>query len=260
MRFELYPYQKPFNMILAIKVLRPVSLRLSIFDTQTKRIFIDRNIKLKSNKRLLVKLPITPDELTAELIDRNLPRGRSAFVIEQIKVTPDTKCPVELTKTDKAFIRFAKWFATESSRLQAGEQGTLYSSEGFKILFLDHIQENGIRITTPARIDRLSKLIEVSKQRTKDYTVPMLIVMLLHEYAHKYKNKEYGKKESNELAADLIASHITLNLGFDPIEVHKAFKDVFAMKDTKLNRKRLAAVNEYLTLFLRTEKQRCKTQ
>lgn len=259
MRFDIHPHSKPFNMLLSIRILRPVNLRLSIFDKETKRIFIDRDLRLKRSKRVLVKLPITPDELTAELFDKNLPRAKSAFRIEHIKVVPDTKCPVELTKEDKAFIRFAKWFATECSRLEAGEKGTIYSSEGYSILFVDCITDHGVKSTTPARIDRMTKLIEVSKERTEDYTVPMLFVMLLHEYAHKYKNHEYGKKDSNELTADLIACHIALNLGFDPIEILTAFRDVFAVRDSKLNRQRMAAIEEFIQIFLKSENKRCKT-
>lgn len=258
MRFDLFPYSQPFNLKIGIQILRPVNLRLSIFDSETKRIYIDRNIRLSTSKTTHFRLPIVPDELTVEIIDRNLPRAKSAFVIREIKVSPDTKCPIELTEKDKAFIRFSKWFATESSRIQAGNKGTIYSSEGFTIVYVDMIEENGIEITTPARIARESGVIEVSKKRTVDFTVPMLIVMLLHEYAHKHKNKEYGKKESNELTADLIACHIALNLGFDPYEVLGAFKAVFAVKDTALNRKRMSAIKEFVGIFRRTENKRCK--
>ena len=257
MRFDLYPYGKPFNMLLSIRILRPVNLRLSVFDSETKRIFIDRNLRLKTSKRILVKLPIVSNELTAEVVDKNLPRGRSAFIIEQIKVSPDTKCPIELTREDKAFIIFVKWFATECSRLQAGKKGTLYSSDGFSILFVDTIKEAGIELTTPARIARNSGVIEVSKKQTVDYSVPMLIVMLLHEYAHKFKNKQYGKKDSNELTADIIACHIALNLGFDSHEVLSAFQSVFTKKNTKLNRKRMQAIKEFVFIFKKSEKQRC---
>jgi len=260
MRFDLYPYGKPFNMLLSIRILRPVNLRLSVFDSETKRIFIDRNLRLQKSKRVLVKLPIVSDELTAEIIDKNLPRGRSAFVVEQIKVAPDTKCPIDLTKNDKAFIRFVKWFSTESSRLQATKKGTLYSSEGFSILYIDTIIDAGIELTTPARIARNSGVIEVSKKQTIDYSVPMLIVMLLHEYAHKFKNKEYGKKDSNELTADIIACHIALNLGFDSHEVLNAFYAVFEKKDSKLNRKRMGAIKEFVSIFKESEDQRCNTK
>jgi len=77
----------------------------------------------------------------------------------------------------------------------------------------------------------------------------------VYKRQHKFKNKEYGKKDSNELTADLIACHIALNLGFDAVEVENAFKAVFANKDTKLNRKRMAAVREFIKIF---KKQGCR--
>ena len=245
-------------MLLSIRVIRPVSLRLSVFDSETKRLYIDRNVRLNKSGRVLIKVPFAPDQLMAELVDLNLPRAKSAFSIEAIKVMPDTKCPLDLSEADRAFIRFAKWFSTECSRLQAGQKGTLYSSEGFSILFVDTIIEGGVELSTPARIARNSGVIEVSKKRTMDYSVPMLIVMLLHEYAHKFKNREYGKDESNELTADLIACHIALNLGFDPQEVLSAFGSVFSKTDTELNRKRMAAIKEFVDIFRVSEPNRCK--
>lgn len=257
MRFDLFPHSKPFNMKLGIHILRPVHLRFSIFDSETKRIYIDRKVRLFTSGMVAFKLPLVPDELTVEIVDQNLPRAKSAFRVDTVKINPDTKCPLDLTEEDKAFIRFAKWFATESSRLEIGAQGTLYQSEGFTIHLVDTIRESGIELTTPARISRSNGIIEVSQKRTLDFTVPMLLVMLLHEYAHKYKNKEYGKEESNELTADLIACHIALNLGFDPHEVAGAFEDVFAIADSNLNRKRMAAINEFIEIFNQSEPTRC---
>lgn len=245
-------------MLVGIRVLRPVALRLSVFDAQTKRLFLDRKVKMHRNGTIRLKVPIASDELILEVVDRNLPRAKSAFRVDELKVLLDTKCPIELTQEDRAFIRFAKWFATECSRLQAGEKGTLYTSDGYSILFLDQIMDNGIALSTPARIARSSGIIEVSKRLTTDYTVPMLIVMLLHEYAHKFKNKEYGKKESNELSADLIACHITLNLGFDPFEVEQSFEAMFSRKKTDLNKRRMAAIREFIQIFNKNENKRCK--
>lgn len=260
MRFDLFPYGKPFHLFMNIHVLRPVHLRLSVFDTETKRLYIDRNIRLKNSDKVKVKVPFCPDRLTVELVDKNLPRASSVFRIDEIKVQPDTKCPVELTEGDKRFIRFVKWFACESSTLEAVRGGTICQSEGFTILYVDRIIEDGEELTTPARISRDDGIIQVSKTRTIDFTVPMMIVMLLHEYAHKFKNAEYGKKESNELTADIIACHMALNLGFDDNEVLHCFEEVFAKKNTKLNKKRIAAVKEFIAIFRRNEAKRCKVR
>ena len=260
MRFDLLPYSKPFHLLLNIQVLRPVNLRLSIFDAETKRIYSERNLRLKNDKKVSFKLPIAPDRLTVELIDKNLPRTNSVFRIAEIKVQPDTKCPINLTEQDRLFVKFAKWFACESSRLGAGEKGTIYQADGFTILFVDRIIEDGIELTTPARISKDAGIIQVSKVRTIDYTVPMLIVMLFHEYAHKFKNEQFGKKESNELTADIIACHMALNLGFDSHEVKHCFEEVFKRKNTKLNKRRMAAIDEFIKIFIHSEKARCKVR
>lgn len=260
MQFDLFPYSKPFNLLLSIRTLRVVKLRLTVFDPVTKRIFSDRRLRLDKSRKVLIKLPIVGEQLRVSLRNEHLGNGTSPFVLEEIKVIPDTKCPLELTNEDAAFIRFAKWFSVEVEKLQAGQKGTLYQSEGFTILYLDTITENGIELTTPARIARASGVIEVSKKAIKDYTVPMLIVMLLHEYAHKFKNPEYGKEVENELTADLIACHIALNLGFDPLEVENCFRAVFSKKKTDLNRRRIEAITDFIALFVKSESKRCKTR
>jgi len=260
MLFDLFPYGKPFNLLLSIQTQCAIKLRLTVFDPLSKRIFSDRRIRLDKSRTVLVKLPIVSEQLRVSLQNEHLQNGFTPFTIEQIKVIEDTKCPVELNNRDKDFIRFAKWFAVTVEKLEAGEKGTLYQSEGFTILFLDTIKDGVIELTTPARIARESGVIEVSKKAIKDYTVPMLIVMLLHEYAHKFKNPEYGKKVENELTADLIACNIALNLGFDPLEVESCFRAVFSKKNTDLNKRRIKAIMDFIALFNKTESKRCNTR
>lgn len=255
MKFDLHPKGKPFNMQLGIRVMGTAQLRIKVYDSYNGRVYADHRLELKRSSPVLIKLPIVPDELTAKIESLNNCR----FVVEHIEVKPDTQCPLELTEGDRHFISLIKWFATQLQDLEAGEKGTLYQSEGFSILYLDTIREGSIELTTPARVARASGVIEVSAKAIEKYTVPMVIVMLLHEYAHKYKNPEYGKEVENEITADIIAVNIALNLGFDPWEVEHCFRAVFAQKDTDLNRRRMAAISDFIGLFQRTEKQRCKT-
>lgn len=244
-------------MLLGIRVNRPVGLHLKVYDPQSGRVFADRRIKIQGSTEMEVKLPIVSDVLRAELTEDSNRHGKG-FLIESIRVKPDTKCPVELSDKDKAFIQFAKWFAVELPYLEAGEKGTLYQSEGFSILYLDELKEGEQELTTPARIERATGVIEISKKAVKDYTVPMLIIMLLHEYGHKWKNPQYGKEVSNELTADIIAVHIALNLGFDYREVENCYRAVFAKKDSELNRRRMKAIAEFIHLFRQNEPKRCK--
>lgn len=257
MKFDLVPYGTPFHLYLTIQSLRLVNLQLRVFDTATKRVYSQRYLTVNGNSKVLLKLPIVPDRLTVELVEANSPHETPVFRITEINVVKDMKCPDELTEQDKKFITFIKWFACTCSRL---ETGMIYQSDGFSILYHDKIMEGGIEETTPARIDKVTGLIHVSKNRTKDYTIPMLIVMLIHEYAHLTKNKEYGKAESNELTADLIACHITLNLGFDSYEVRHCFEEVFSRKKTDLNKLRMTAINEFIGIFEANEGNRCKTR
>lgn len=260
MEFDLFPNKKPFHLLLGLRILRPVTLRITVFDPATKRVYARRLLKLSKSLNLLVKMPIVPDELTARIVSENeTPKGEG-FRVERIEVKQDTICPLELTENDCKFIAFAKWFATELPRLEAGAKGTIYQSEGFSILYLDQLRDGETELTTPARIDRSSGMIEISKKAIADYTVPMLVIMLLHEYGHKWKNPEFGKEVANELTADIIAVHIALNLGFDYTEVENCYRAVFAKKDTDLNRKRMKAIQEFIRLFRDNESSRCKSR
>lgn len=260
MQFDLFPLKKPFHLILGLRIQRPLNIRITVFDSITKRIYAQRRLKLTKSLDLLIKMPIVPDELTARIVAENQTPGQKGFSLEKIEVKPDTDCPLELTENDGKFIAFAKWFATELPRLEAGEKGTIYQSEGFSILYKDQLKDGETELTTPARIDQHSGMIEVSKKVITEYTVPMLIMVLLHEYGHKWKNPEYGKEVVNELTADIIAVHMALNLGFDYTEVENCYRAVFAKKDTELNRKRMKAICEFIHLFRENEPIRCKTK
>lgn len=136
-------------------------------------------------------------------------------------------------------------------------KGVIYQSDEFTILLQDKIEEEGEEVSTPARVGKKTGVIQVSKTKLIGYSVPMLIVLLLHEYAHRYKNAEYGRQANNELSADLIALNIALNLGFDAVEVLRCFKAVFGGKKSKLNKRRWAAIQEFVKRFKAAENKRC---
>lgn len=257
MYFDLYPQCNPFNMLLSIRIQKPMILRLSVFDRITKRMYAKRRIRLDKSRKVLLKFPFAPNELTTCIEQEDQTGTKELFGLDEIKVLPDTRCFIKLTDKDKQFIRFIKWFTTEVESLEAGQKGTIYQSEDFSLLYVDVLKNGTTELTTPARIERDSGLIEVSKQAINDYTVPMLSVVLLHEYAHIFKNPEYGKDINNELTADIIAVHIALNLGFDEVETEHCFKAIFSKKDTDLNRRRLKAVQEFIQVFKKSESKRC---
>jgi hypothetical protein len=259
MFFDLHPKGKPFHLHLHFQVKVEASIQITVFDKQTGRVYAQRRVKLSSPKILRIKLPITPDILTCH-VEAVHPQDENKFLLEEIKVSLDTKCPVDLDEKDVDFIRFAKWFAVNIEVLEAGQKGTIYQSEGFTILLLDKLLESNIELTTPARIARDSGVIEISKSAIMTYTVPMLFVVLLHEYAHKFKNPDYEKEVANELTADIIACHIALNLGFDASEVEKCYRTIFSNKQTKLNQQRMKAIVEFIRIFNQSEVKRCKVQ
>ncbi len=222
-----------------------MEVRLEISESETEVLFTKRSFRLSASVDIKIKLPFTTERMTLKIRSTH----PKALKIETLKFLHDVECPLELTDRDRKFIAFVKWFALENKRLEAGEKGTIYQSEGFRILFLDEIKEGETELSTPARVERLSGIIELSKAKISEYTVPMIVLMLLHEYAHKYKNPEFGKDIQNELTADIIAVNIALNLGFDSIDIIQCFREVFSSKKTKLNEKRMQAIQEFISLY-----------
>lgn len=257
MTFDLLPYQHPFNLLLKIRALRSIRLIISVFDPEKQMQFIQRKVVLRGAKNFKLKLPIVSDKVRVNIESKDLPLGDAYFIVDKIQIQRDTKCPVELSQRDKRFIKFAKWFSLSLKQLKAGEKGTIYQSDEFNVILLDKILEDDKEVSTPARIGKESGIIQISKSKVLNYSVPMLFVILLHEYAHRYKNPEYGRDTGNELSADLIALNIALNLGFDSSELLRSFKTVFASKNTPLNKRRWEAIQLFVKRFKASELQRC---
>ena len=121
----------------------------------------------------------------------------------------------------------------------------------FRIDYKDTIlDDKGNELTTPARVDKNSKIIEVSKKYFDQYSVPERKFILLHEFAHVYQNKEvYGGDASNEYLADKSAIYLGLGWGLPRISAIKVFTKVFNNADSPLNRRRVEAIKYYIDNF-----------
>jgi hypothetical protein len=105
--------------------------------------------------------------------------------------------------------------------------------------------EDGRPLNTPARINKHTGIIQVSKKKFLKYTIPMRMAILLHEFSHYYLNTNI----KNETEADLNALIIYLGLGYPRIDAYNVFTTVFAVSDNVANRDRLNIIDDFIRKF-----------
>ena len=112
-------------------------------------------------------------------------------------------------------------------------------------------------LTTPARIGHNTGVIEVSKNKFMQYTIPMRLVILLHEFSHKYLNPKIDRPISYETGADIQGLYVYLGKGWSPYEAHKTYLQVFKNANNEPNHKRYKIINDFITKY---EKGQISTQ
>ncbi len=204
------------------------------------KVFTKRFKTIETEGDFLVKLPLAPYSCVVDVrTDTNQPISIKS--VEKRKIIRTKKVSELSNKLSKEFVEFAQPFCYNLSNLSPKKY---QSKEGmFEIELLPEIiNSKGNVLSTPARIDVNSGLIQVSKKQFKRFTIPMRMIVLLHEFSHVYLNKN----SKDETEADLNALDIYLSLGYPPIEGHQAFLETFKGRPTQLNMKRYGWINQYI--------------
>jgi hypothetical protein len=224
-------------------------IRVIVLDSkQTTTVFTDRVKNVKGDYTFYVRMPQTG--LKTEIIVYNDNVGIINDGLDKtFKITKHQKLPLEqdinsiidLTRDERAFIRFAQRFAFNASVM---DSGVYKSDEGkFTIQLLDEIiDDNGVVVPTSFRISVADGTIQASKNMIKSYTVPIIFLLLMHEYSHFYINHDID----NELEADLNALKIYLGLGYPYIDGIWAFAITFEGNKTSENEHRWEYCNKYI--------------
>lgn len=192
-------------------------------------------------------MPQSPNEIKLEIF--NISKDKNSQGIKVLEIQPMSLnyniSVVGIENKDTvSFLKLAQEFSERASYLSPG----YYLSEDgkFVINYLDTILNNkGMELSTPARINISTGQIQVSKKIIKNYTVPGVMAILLHEYSHVYLNS----RASDEVEADLNAARIYLGLGYPRIELMNAWANVFYKADTPGNRDRWNKVKNFILKF-----------
>jgi hypothetical protein len=249
----------PFELVVTITSKKSVPLRvLAVDPSKPSTKYVDFNARVDGSRVFELRFPVSPKRLKIVIFNTDhgdLPYGQDpSFEIEDIEVGKLKTYDVWWNQDTKNFYKFAVEFAQNAGILTAGEKKPhIYRSDDgkFTIDYYNVIfdKKSQKKISTPARIGHNTGIIEVSKQKFIERTVPMRLIILLHEFAHKYLNPKINRKIEYETGADIQGLYIYLGKGWSPIEAHSAFLDVFKSANNEMNHKRYKIINDFIDKF-----------
>jgi hypothetical protein len=248
--------KEPITLAVSVVTEEPTRLYLRVYDKDyQKTLYTDRFATVDGEQTFYIRMPITPQEAVLEISKSS--KFEPIVSDEGFRITEIKRLPLKrklgafnyASSVVKGYIRFCEKFCSRASYISAN--GSIYTSNDgqFQIDYLDDIiGDNGRPLNTPARINRNTGIIQVSKKKFLEYTVPMRMAILLHEFAHYYLNENI----SNETEADLNALLIYLGLGYPRIDAYNVFTTVFAISNSDANKERMKVIDNFIRNFEKT--------
>jgi hypothetical protein len=217
--------KKPCTVIFEINAAgNDVPIYILGYDPINKNTLYFRSLFLISgNEQVSLNCPQSPRQLKI-LVWSDKNRSYQLSAVEVV--------PLSREKTTDPTVKFVEYFSRIAGRLRPGN----YVAD--KVPFTIQLKRNiytdaGTVHNTPARIHTELPLIQVSKAKFDDMTVPERVIILLHEVAHNYINSD----QDNEVESDAHALDIYNGLGYPKIEAVNAFGNI--MSDTDDNYQRM---------------------
>lgn len=263
MQFVAHTDNKPVVLMFRVVVRnKNTKIRVIVSDLQKPNTLYQNRYKtIDSNAVFYVRMPQSPKHARVQIYnesngDKN---GDDSFKLADKQFLPlKSKFKINDIKNKdiRDFMIFAQEFCENASILSAGENGqcSVYVNESvygkspkYRINYYDIIRtrKDNKPLNTPARISKITGVIDCAKKRFLEYTVPMRIAILLHEFSHYYINKEM----ENEEEADFNALLIYLGLGYPRIEAEQVFLKVFYKTPTDGNKERYNKIKGVIDNF-----------
>lgn len=254
MNFRVQTRNEEMCLAIKVAVITPAKVRVKIFDEEKdKNIFTDRYKTVRGTETFYVRMPVTPKgNIIISVYDEakgNVPKAEEHNIKVEINKMPLEKRMdvVDIVNPSVShFVDFAQRFCFNSAYLDTNKY---YQSDNreFVIKYVPTIvsSKDGRELTTPARINRGTGCIEVSKKQMDKFTFPMKFAILCHEFSHFYVNKN----QDDESEADLNGLLIYLGLGYPRIEAYQAFLDVFQGAPSQQNKNRYDVIDKFIKNF-----------
>lgn len=221
-----------------VKTFRPERIVIDVYHaTKPNTSYFRTSPVIEGTDKFVIKIPKSPKKVIVELYneEKGHLNNDKSFKIGQIQVVPLKPIfDVKRIMTDnvRSFAKFSDEFAENAGILSA--QNSIYvSPDGkFRIDYKEVLRDsNGNSITSPARINTRTRIIELSRKYYKNYTVPGRKAVNWHEFAHMYLNFN----SASEFEADRNAITIYLGLGNPKVEALNVFLKLFKNRPTDGN-------------------------
>jgi len=252
MEISLKTYNLPQTIEVTIETKSPQKICIIARDfNNEKTLFIDRFMVINGKKKLDIMLPLSPEKMLITIYnDKNGKiKNDDSFTVKKSSFSRkklNTKLSVVGLENKKirSFIKFANSFCFNASYLKPNTYRSC--DKYFFIEYLDKIlDQNGNTLNTPARINKETGEIQVSKSSFVPLTVPERMIILLHEFSHFNINDDID----NESEADLNALLMYLGLGYPRIEASSAWIDVFYNSNNENNIERYKIIEKFISDF-----------
>ena len=178
---------------------------------------------LSGDEELLLNMPQSPRMLKILVWAEN----DQPYTLSSLKLVP-----LDAVKTDDPTVKFIEKFASICGRLRVGN----YVADNVDVtiqLKRNIYTDDGQVHPTPSRIHTELPIIQVSKEKFDQMTIPERVIILLHEVSHNFINVD----QDNEKESDQHGLDIYIQLGYPKIEAVNAFADI--MPDTDSNFERM---------------------
>ena len=252
MRIKAKTKNRPCCVKMTIRCYEPRKMYFKVKDSNKPFTeFTNRYCTIEGEQTFWVRMPISPEVADIIVKSENQMNGQpdDSFKVGNLEILPLKRKPSAFNsgnKTIQNYIKFCQEFCEKAGYISAGN--SIYTSNDgkFRIDYLDKITDaNGKSVNTPARVSKNEGIIEVSKEKFKDYTIPMRMCILLHEFSHYYLNTDIA----NETEADLNGLLIYLSLGYPRIDAYNVFSQVFITAPNSVNTNRMKIIDKFIRNF-----------
>lgn len=229
MIFPIPSDKKRFQIRIGIRAYEPMSLGIVCSDKyQRNSDYIRRRVPFQEHafagqksayREFTLPFPVSPEEMNIRFYDKDTGSDQN-FSVEKFTIEKMDAAEVWAEPAIHRFVDFNLDFCQRAGYLSPG----VYDSPDgdFLIQYLPVItDEIGQPLVTPARTNRRTGRMQVSRDAFRKYTIPVRIVVLFHERFH------FQIPTRRERPADLNALRLYLDLGFPRTEGVYASTKIF---------------------------------
>jgi len=240
-----------YTIVFEVATSFPHKVYLTLFNpNKPNTVYVDRYKTVNGVSTFYCRMPQSPKELGIYIRNKQGSYANDTFRV---------RSRIEPLKTDftafnsqsqkiRSFVKFAQWFAENSSILSVGDY---MSDDGmFKIHLRKELRaktKDGkvYKSTTPSRVGINTGIIEVNQGLFDKITVFGRVAILLHEFSHFYLNEV----PENEFEADYNATNIYLGYGYPRIEALRNYIRTFTKNPTDENVARYKELERHINNF-----------